>query len=297
MGIHQLARRIPGLLRCCSPPVTSGILEHGQCRSCLYSLSARFQVARQTPATLIARLFLQLLVIFITSLATKYWQVFLSRGLCQGLGDGSIFPPTIAVSSTYFTKKRSLAILCATCGAATVGLYFLLSHSKLPPKLGFAWTVENNRPTCRIGRHLRSSRTLFSPLEFSRPCGESTLLITTFVTHPYVVRGTRLHKSIDQSVQSRSQSHFSIHFSYYHSHPEQCSCAQPSDSPTLSRSIMRCPKPHPHCLLRQSPSPHLTCDVFIRIVNSPSLSYSAFLKLACRLCFPATPANSITNLY
>ncbi|KAJ6061149.1 Short-chain dehydrogenase/reductase SDR [Penicillium canescens] len=46
---------------------------------------------------------MQIVAVFVTSLCTKYWQVFLAQGVCQGLGNGLIFCPTIASVSTYFT--------------------------------------------------------------------------------------------------------------------------------------------------------------------------------------------------
>lgn len=84
---------------------------------------------------------LQLVGIFMTSICTKYWQLLLAQGICQGLGDGLLFCPIVALISTYFTTKRSLAIASAACGAATGGIIFPLIAQQLLPKVGFAWTV------------------------------------------------------------------------------------------------------------------------------------------------------------
>ncbi|MCJ1485962.1 hypothetical protein MMC06_006138 [Schaereria dolodes] len=84
---------------------------------------------------------LQLVGIFMTSLSVQYWQLFLAQGICQGLGDGLLFCPTISLISTYFTKKRSVAISCAASGAATGGMVFPAIAKQLLPKIGFAWTV------------------------------------------------------------------------------------------------------------------------------------------------------------
>ncbi|KAJ9291074.1 hypothetical protein DTO021C3_1290 [Paecilomyces variotii] len=70
---------------------------------------------------LISGSILQVLGIFMTSLCTRYWQLFLAQGICQGLGNGLIFCPTIALVSTYFTTKRTIAISSAASGAATGG--------------------------------------------------------------------------------------------------------------------------------------------------------------------------------
>jgi len=79
--------------------------------------------------------------IFMMSLSTQYWQLFLAQGICQGLGDGLLFCPTIALLSTYFVKKRALAISLAACGGATGGMVFPVIVQQLLPKIGFAWTV------------------------------------------------------------------------------------------------------------------------------------------------------------
>ena len=76
-----------------------------------------------------------------TSLSTKYWQVFLAQGVCIGIGDGLVFCPALALLSTYFTKKRGLAIAIAASGTATGGLIYPAIVEKLLPTAGFPWTV------------------------------------------------------------------------------------------------------------------------------------------------------------
>ncbi|KAI8715921.1 RF-PROK-I domain-containing protein [Fusarium sp. LHS14.1] len=90
---------------------------------------------------LIIGLFLQTLGVFMTSIASEYWQVLLAQGIAQGLGNGIVFAPTIANISTYFTKKKTIAISAAACGAATGGMVFPLIAQQLMPKIGFRWTV------------------------------------------------------------------------------------------------------------------------------------------------------------
>lgn len=84
---------------------------------------------------------LQLLGVFMTSLSTKYWQLFLAQGLCAGLGNGLVFCPALALLATYFTKNRSVAIGIAACGSSTGGLIYPVIVQQLLPKIGFAWTV------------------------------------------------------------------------------------------------------------------------------------------------------------
>ena len=76
-----------------------------------------------------------------TSLSTKYWQLFLSQGLCTGIGNGLIFCPLLALLSSYFIKYRSMAIAITASGAATGGMLYPAIVESLLPKIGFGWTV------------------------------------------------------------------------------------------------------------------------------------------------------------
>lgn len=84
---------------------------------------------------------LELFSIFMTSLCTQYWQLFLAQGLGQGLGCGLMFCPTVALMPSYFTKHRSVAIGLSACGSATGGLVFPAVVMRLLPRIGYPWTI------------------------------------------------------------------------------------------------------------------------------------------------------------
>lgn len=88
-----------------------------------------------------AGLGLQVLGVFMTSLVTRYWQLLLAQGICQGLGNGLVFTPTVALVSTYFLKKRAVAVSCMTSGTATGGIVFPVIARQLTDKVGFGWTI------------------------------------------------------------------------------------------------------------------------------------------------------------
>ena len=92
------------------------------------------------PTLLVGSIF-QLIGVFMTSLSTKYWQLFLAQGICTGLGNGLVFCPSLSLLSTYFSKKRSLAIGIGASGSATGGLVFPVIVQQLLPKIGFPWTI------------------------------------------------------------------------------------------------------------------------------------------------------------
>ena len=71
----------------------------------------------------------------------RYWQLFLAQGICTGIGNGLLFCPSLTVLSTYFSRRRSLAIGIAASGSATGGLVFPVIAQQLLYKIGFPWTV------------------------------------------------------------------------------------------------------------------------------------------------------------
>lgn len=84
---------------------------------------------------------IEIFCIFMTSLCTEYWQLFLAQGIGQGIGCGLMFCPTLALLPTYFTKKRALAFAISASGSATGGLVFPAVVMKLLPRVGYGWTM------------------------------------------------------------------------------------------------------------------------------------------------------------
>ena len=105
------------------------------------SFSGRATDAGYFRATFVAGSILQLVGIFTTSLSTEYWQLFLTQGICTGIGNGLLFTPALACISTYFSKKRALALAIAASGNATGGMVFPAIVEALLPKIGFPWTM------------------------------------------------------------------------------------------------------------------------------------------------------------
>lgn len=78
---------------------------------------------------------------FMLSLSTKYWQIFLTQGLCIGFGCGALFVPTMALIARSFVKNRSIAVGICTCGAPIGGILYTVMFERCLPQLGFAWTA------------------------------------------------------------------------------------------------------------------------------------------------------------
>lgn len=84
---------------------------------------------------------IQLIGIFTNSLCKEFWQLLLAQGLCTGLGSGIIFCPSMGVVTTYFEKKRGLAVAVVSTGNSIGGAVYPVVVRSLLPKIGFAWTV------------------------------------------------------------------------------------------------------------------------------------------------------------
>lgn len=89
----------------------------------------------------ISGLAIQILGVFMTSLAKEYWQLLLAQGFCQGIGSGLVFTPTMAVVSSYFTTRKSAAVCGMSSGTATGGIVFPLIARQLLARVGIAWTI------------------------------------------------------------------------------------------------------------------------------------------------------------
>ncbi|ODM16435.1 hypothetical protein SI65_07942 [Aspergillus cristatus] len=83
----------------------------------------------------------QILGVFTTSAVSQYWQLLLSQGIVQGIGNGLLFTPCIALVSTYFTKRRAFALSLAACGAPVGGVIFPIIAQQLSPKIGYPWAI------------------------------------------------------------------------------------------------------------------------------------------------------------
>ncbi|KAF2179527.1 MFS general substrate transporter [Zopfia rhizophila CBS 207.26] len=92
------------------------------------------------PIVIIGIIF-QLVGIFTMSLAKNYWQLLLTQGICTGIGGGILFCPVMSLVSTYFAKKRGMAIGIVTTGNSTGGIIYPLVVRQLLDRVGFGWTV------------------------------------------------------------------------------------------------------------------------------------------------------------
>jgi MFS family permease len=68
---------------------------------------------------------LVVLGIMMLSLAKEYWQVFLTQGVCMGLGAGLLYVPSLALINIWFERRRAVANGIVMSGIA-VGEFVVL---------------------------------------------------------------------------------------------------------------------------------------------------------------------------
>jgi MFS family permease len=56
------------------------------------------------------------------SVATKYYSIFLSLGVCTGIGQGCLFAPAMIIIGTYFRSRRAIASGLSAAGGG-IGTY------------------------------------------------------------------------------------------------------------------------------------------------------------------------------
>lgn len=85
--------------------------------------------------------FLVVLGIMMLSLSTTYWQVFLSQGVCMGLGAGLLYIPSLALVGVWFSKKRALAMGVVMSGIAVGGVIYITMFDRLLQTSTFPWAI------------------------------------------------------------------------------------------------------------------------------------------------------------
>lgn len=84
---------------------------------------------------------LEAVALITTSFVKTDWQLFLSQGVCFGIGMGLCFCGSVGITSYWFQRKRSLVNGIASAGSGIGGLVYSLAVGKLIPEVGFPWAM------------------------------------------------------------------------------------------------------------------------------------------------------------
>ncbi|KAK3111172.1 hypothetical protein LTR53_013842 [Teratosphaeriaceae sp. CCFEE 6253] len=73
------------------------------------------------------------------SFASAIWQLFLSQGICFGIGMGFLFVGSVGIVPQWFSTKRSLANGFAAGGSGIGGLIYSLATGAMIKSIGLPW--------------------------------------------------------------------------------------------------------------------------------------------------------------
>jgi MFS family permease len=73
------------------------------------------------------------------SFAKRIWELFLSQGICFGVGMGFLFVASVGIVPQWFTTRRSFANGIAACGSGLGGLVYSLATGAMIPSIGLPW--------------------------------------------------------------------------------------------------------------------------------------------------------------
>ena len=140
---------------------------------------------------LIVGSFLHVFGLMMASISSKYYQFMLSQGVCSAIGACCIFTPAIACVSTWFYKKRGMAIGITASASSLGGVLFPIIVSRMIRETGFPWAMRTCAflilGLCTFAIFTLKSRLPPNPrpwsfVAFVRPLKETPMLLLTLAT-------------------------------------------------------------------------------------------------------------------
>jgi MFS family permease len=132
--------------------------------------------------------FMHVFGLMMASISTEYYQLFLSQGVCSAIGASCIFTPAVSCLSTWFFKKRGMAIGIAASGSSLGGVLFPIIVSRMIKEVGFPWAIR----TCAfiifglmiianvfLKSRIPPTKSPFSIMAFIRPLQELPMALLT----------------------------------------------------------------------------------------------------------------------
>ncbi|KAL2865484.1 MCT family MFS transporter [Aspergillus lucknowensis] len=83
--------------------------------------------------------FFETLSLIGSSFVTQRWQIFLSQGVCFGLGMGFLFVGSVSITPQWFRRRRGLAMGINAAGSGLGGMMYSLAVGAIIPRLGLSW--------------------------------------------------------------------------------------------------------------------------------------------------------------
>ncbi|PSN71386.1 major facilitator superfamily protein [Corynespora cassiicola Philippines] len=75
------------------------------------------------------------------SFAKSIWHLYLTQGVCVGIGVGFLFIPSVSITSQWFDKKRSLANSINSAGSGLGGVIIAFATQPMIDNISLAWSL------------------------------------------------------------------------------------------------------------------------------------------------------------
>ncbi|KAJ5804976.1 hypothetical protein N7474_010863 [Penicillium riverlandense] len=120
-----------------------------------------------------------------TSFVHQNWQLFLSQGICFGLGMGFAFVGSVGVVSHWFHKRRSLVNGIVAAGSGIGGLTYSLAVNAMISSLGYPWAMRILGIICFAINVLCGNLLRLPPSSAPRP-GQKLMQVQLFRQQNYI---------------------------------------------------------------------------------------------------------------
>ncbi|EKG10409.1 Major facilitator superfamily [Macrophomina phaseolina MS6] len=130
--------------------------------------------------------FMHVFGLMMMSLGKEYYQLFLAQSICSGIGASALFYASSNAATTWFFKRRALAVGIVASGSALGGLLLPIMFSRMiDDGVSFGWTVRTIAflflgllaiacLSCKS--RLNHTPKPFVPLEFVKPLADMRFL-------------------------------------------------------------------------------------------------------------------------
>ncbi|KAF2203257.1 MFS general substrate transporter [Delitschia confertaspora ATCC 74209] len=85
--------------------------------------------------------FLHIFGVSMITLSSQYYQILLSQSICSALGASCLFYAALNATTTWFMRRRALALSIVISGASVGGVVLPIMVQQLMGKIGFAWSL------------------------------------------------------------------------------------------------------------------------------------------------------------
>jgi MFS family permease len=125
-----------------------------------------------------------------TSISSEYYQFLLAQGICSPIGTSALFHGSLNSVSTWFRRRRALALGITVAGSGFGGIVFPIIVTRTIPALDFGWAMRIcafaslfllviTNFTVRSRLEHKRKTPLCHPLDFFRPLREVPFILTS----------------------------------------------------------------------------------------------------------------------